>query len=135
MAGGRPAMFEKAEDMQKAVDDYLTTNNTPTISGLAYYLGFESRQSFYDYEQREEFSYTIKRCRLFMESHYEARLQGNNPAGSIFWLKNAGWTDKTEVDQKTEHSGSIQHTIDHSKLSDAALREIAALDKPKESKD
>jgi hypothetical protein len=110
MAGGRPAMFEKSEDMQKAVDDYLTTNNTPTISGLAYYLGFESRQSFYDYEQREEFSYTIKRCRLFMESHYEARLQGNNPAGSIFWLKNAGWTDKQEIDQKTEHSGGIDIT-------------------------
>jgi hypothetical protein len=45
-----------------------------------------------------------------MESWYEARLQGNSPAGSIFWLKNAGWTDKTEIDQKTEHSGTVGFT-------------------------
>lgn len=115
MPGGRPSKFETAKDMQDAVDAYLKDNNIPTISGLAYYLGFESRQSFYDYEQREEFSYTIKRCRLFMESHYESRLQGNNPAGSIFWLKNAGWTDKTEVEQKT--------TIKDDRIDDANLTE------------
>lgn len=132
---GRPLKYQTSQEMQMAVDHYLTQNLIPTISGLAYHLGFESRQSFYDYEEREEFSYTIKRCRLFMESWYEARLQGNSPAGSIFWLKNAGWTDRTEVEQNTRHSGTIDHTIDHSKLSDAALREISALSKPKESAD
>lgn len=106
MSAGRPLKFISADEMQKAVDEYIRENNIPTISGLAYYLGFESRQSFYDYEERDEFSYTIKRCRLFMESWYEARLQGNSPAGSIFWLKNAGWTDKTEV--KNEHSGEVE---------------------------
>jgi hypothetical protein len=116
---GRPLKFETEEEMQKAVDEYLKENNIPTISGLAYYLGFESRQSFYDYENREAFSYTIKRCRLFMESHYEARLQGNNPAGSIFWLKNAGWSDKTEVEQKTTIK---DERIDTSKLSEEDLR-------------
>lgn len=135
MAAGRPAKFETSEDMQTAVNKYLEDEKIPTISGLAYYLGFESRQSFYDYEEKEEFSYTIKRCRLFMESHYEARLQGNNPAGSIFWLKNAGWSDKQEIDQNTRHSGEINHSIDYSKLSESALREIASLDKPKESQD
>lgn len=128
-------MFETPEDLQQEVDGYLLGNLTPTISGLAYHLGFESRQSFYDYEEKPEFTYTIRKCRLFMEAHYEARLQGNNPTGAIFWLKNAGWTDKQEIDQKTHHSGSVEHTIDHSKLSDAALREIAALDRSKESKD
>lgn len=110
MPAGRPLKFNTAEEMQKAVDEYLKENNIPTISGLAYYLGFESRQSFYDYEERDEFSYTIKRCRLFMESWYEARLQGNSPAGSIFWLKNAGWTDKQEIEQKTEISGSLTYS-------------------------
>lgn len=121
MPSGRLLKYETAKEMQEAVDEYLKENPAPTISGLAYYLGFESRQSFYDYEQREVFSYTVKRCRLFMEAHYESRLQGNNPAGSIFWLKNAGWSDKQEIDQKTEHSGeiavrwqepNIQHTED-----------------------
>lgn len=57
-------------------------------------------------------------------------------ASAIMNLKsNYRWTDRAEIDQNTRHSGSIDHTIDHSKLSDAALREISALDKPKESKD
>lgn len=57
---------------------------------------------------------------------------------AIFWLKNRrpkDWRDKQEVAQTTEHSGSINHTIDHSKLSDATLREIAEAGKSEESKD
>lgn len=100
-------MYETAVDMQNKIDSYFAQELIPTISGLAYYLGFESRQSFYDYEEKEEFTYTIRKTRLFMESRYEERLQGNSPTGAIFWLKNAGWTDKQEIDQKTEHSGSI----------------------------
>ena len=107
---GRPLKYSDSEGMRRDIEEYLKDNKVPTISGLAYFLGFESRQSFYDYEQREEFSYTVKRSRLFIESWYEAKLQGNNPAGSIFWLKNAGWSDKQEIDQKTEHSGSIDIT-------------------------
>lgn len=116
--------FETAEAMQIAVDEYLTANNIPTISGLAYYLGFESRQSFYDYEERPEFSYTIKRCRLFMESWYESRLQGNNPAGSIFWLKNAGWSDKQEIESRNTIK---DERIDESKLTEDELRFVIEL--------
>jgi hypothetical protein len=120
--GGRPPMYETPEQLQKKVDEYFVyvkgetetrpsstvfqghvfTKREPepvTISGLAYYLGFESRQSFYDYEQKPEFSYIIRKTRLFIESMYEGRLQGNNPTGAIFWLKNAGWKDKQEVEQ------------------------------------
>ena len=124
MPAGRPLKFETSKQMQDAVDSYLKDNNIPTISGLAYYLGFESRQSFYDYEQREEFSYTVKRCRLFMESWYESRLQGNNPAGSIFWLKNAGWSDKQEIDQT---STIKDERIDSSKLTEDELRILAEI--------
>lgn len=133
--GGRPPHFDSPERLNEAVESYFYTEKIHTIAGLAYHLGFESRQSFYDYEKREGFSYIIKRARLKMESEYEARLQGNNPTGSIFWLKNAGWSDKQEIEQKTEHSGTIEHTIDYTKLSDAALREIEAQIKPTEGKD
>lgn len=136
--GGRPPHFATAEELDKKIDEYFAPsatgiNSTITITGLAYHLGFESRQSFYDYEKREGFSYIIKRARLYIESMYELRLQGDKPTGSIFALKNMGWTDKQEIEQRTEHSGSL--TIDYTKLSDAALAEIAKLDRPKESQD
>lgn len=57
----------------------------------------------------------------------------------IFYLKTKakkrGYIERTETDNKTDISAKIEHTIDHSKLSDAALREIASLDKPQESQD
>ena len=107
----------------------------PTITGLCLFLGFESRQSFYAYEDKPEFSYTIKKARLLIETEYEEMLQTGNTTGAIFALKNFGWTDKQEIDQTNRHSGEIKHTIDHSKLSESALREIATLDQPEISQD
>jgi hypothetical protein len=68
-----------------------------TITGLCLYLGFDSRQSFYDYEQKVEFSYIIKKARLRIENHYEQCLQYGNVTGAIFPLKNMGWSDKQEI--------------------------------------
>jgi hypothetical protein len=112
--GGRPRMFETAEALQEEIDEYFKSGirekevllktgekvkvPVPTISGLCYYLGFESRQSFYDYEKEEGFSYTVKRARLFIELEYEAQLQVGNTTGAIFALKNMGWIDKTQTD-------------------------------------
>jgi hypothetical protein len=73
-----------------------------TITGLCYFLGFESRQSFYDYEANEAFSYIIKKARLRVEMQYEEMLQMDvSAAGPIFALKNMEWKDKTEVQQNT----------------------------------
>jgi hypothetical protein len=69
----------------------------PTMNGLAYALGFVSRQSLTDYEERDAFSYPIKRAKLRMKQYWEARLNGPSPAGAIFWMKNHdGMVDKTE---------------------------------------
>lgn len=108
--------FNSCPDIKKI---YITSYNTsgkketisidvpyPTVSGLAIHLGFASRQSFYDYEKNEEYSYTIKRARLFIEREYEKRML-ENPAGAIFALKNLGWTDKQEV----QHSGDLNTTV------------------------
>ena len=62
MTAGRPPLFETKEQMQKAIDLYFNEGVTkkqiavgkapnqevieievPTITGLCYYLGFESR--------------------------------------------------------------------------------------------
>lgn len=123
MAGGRPAYFDTEVELQAKIDEYLIWlqgdfkdvqkrdeegepyservytryPEQPTITGLAIYLGFESRQSVYDYEKTGEFSYTIKRARLFIENAYEKELLGKGVTGAIFALKNFGWTDKQEV--------------------------------------
>jgi len=124
--GGRPPFFETEQELQNKIDEYFATgmkvkkvivgkapNNevvelpVPTITGLAYFLGFESRQSFYDYEKIDKFTYTVKRARTLIEIEYETLLHSNNVAGAIFALKNFGWTDKQEI----EHSGGLPITL------------------------
>lgn len=105
MERGRPPMFTDPKEMQDLISKFfLEESKHITISGLAYYLGFESRQSFYDYEKNPDFSYTIKRARLFIENEYEKLLLSGNVTGAIFALKNFGWSDKQEI----EHSGGVE---------------------------
>ncbi|MDF2433226.1 MAG: hypothetical protein JWP44_2857 [Mucilaginibacter sp.] len=66
-----------------------------TITGLALYLGFNSRLAFDDYEQTGRFATVIKRGRLRVEAAYEKKLH-QSPAGAMFALKNIGWKEKTE---------------------------------------
>lgn len=97
---GRPPIIETPEEFERLVGEYAEhcreTGSPPTFSGMAFHLGFASRQSFYDYEKRNGFSYPAKRARLLIESAYEARLSGNSPTGAIFALKNHGWSDRLE---------------------------------------
>lgn len=98
--GGRPPKFETPEQMEKAVDEYLA--NTPvaqiTLTGLCMWLGFVSKQSLYDYEKRDGFSYPVLKARLAVENSYEITLRTIAAPGSVFALKNMGWKDKTEQD-------------------------------------
>lgn len=122
MPAGRPPLFETAEAIEKKIDEYFVYikgewheetlevkgmpivqkvwdrhSETPALTGLAYFLGFESRQSIYDYEKTGEFSYAIKRARLRIESSYEQYLLSQASTGAIFALKNFGWADKQEI--------------------------------------
>ena len=129
---GRKPLFETPEQMQKSIELYFqTTDGKKTITGLAYHLGFESRQSFYDYEKDTLFSYIIKRARLRIEMIYEGILQGNNSTGSIFALKNLGWKDESNID--LSNKGEKFESIDYSKLSDATIRELLAASKPQKT--
>jgi hypothetical protein len=102
MKAGRPLKYKTAEEIDEAVSSYFDKIKEegirPTVTGLAYHLGFESRQSMYDYQEREEFSYSIKRAVLYIESVHEANLFNSSATGSIFWLKNRDWKDKSETD-------------------------------------
>jgi|SRR3990167_3199051 len=132
---GRRPYFRTPQQLQSKIDDYFKSGvnvrkvvvgsgkskriekiSVPTITGLVLHCGFESRQSFYDYEKYEEFSYTIKRARLLIEQLYEERLQTGNPTGAIFALKNFGWKDRQEIVQREE-------ARDFSEVSDEELDE------------
>lgn len=100
---GRPLKYETPQQMQEAIDLWFqgfadTKGVYPTMSGLAYFLGFSDRQSLYDYKGREEFSCTIKRALLRIEELHESNLFTTGSTGSIFWLKNREWTDKSQLD-------------------------------------
>ena len=113
---GRPPMFNTAEEMQVKIDEYFELlyvedkdkdtskhfDNTPTITGLALYLGFSCRQSMYEYEEKGEFTDTVKKARARVENWYEKCLLTRNATGPIFALKNQGWRDKQEVEQSTK---------------------------------
>lgn len=108
----RPMKYDTIEELQDAIDSYFDyielKERKPTISGLAYELGFTSRQSIYDYANREdEFSYIIKRAVLYMESIIEEMLYSPNTTGSIFWLKNRGWRDKQEIEQTVKGTATL----------------------------
>ena len=100
---GRPPKYNTPEEMQEAIDLYFETNpEYPTLNGLALELGFESRQSMYDYAKKEEFSYTIKSALSRIEEKHERNLYEPGASGSIFFLKNRDWTDKTSIDHTTK---------------------------------
>lgn len=103
---GRPPIFESNKELEDKCISYFNhceeEKIKATITGLALYLGFESRQSIYDYKDNKEFSYTIKRACLAVENSYEL----NGTPIDIFALKNMGWEDKHE----TKLSGEVKTT-------------------------
>ena len=118
MPAGQPKKYKTAEELQEKIEEYFKDAvfdkngderdimKPVTVAGLAYHLGFASRQSLWDYEQKSEYSYTIKKAKLFIESYLETRLLGNNVTGVIFNLKNNfGWMDKLEVSPGKDKDG------------------------------
>lgn len=94
------------------VKDKLTVN-LPTIEGLALYLEI-SRSTLYLWQkEHKEFSDIIeilqqKQAQVLINNG----LSGDyNPTIAKVLLTKHGYTDKQEIDQKTEHSGGINIKI------------------------
>ena len=98
---GRPRHYDDPADFDAKVDEffaYCAADGQPvTWTGLALYLGFSSRQSIDEYMQYEGFSDPVRKAKARVENEYEKRLHGNSPTGSIFALKNMGWSDRQEL--------------------------------------
>ena len=81
-----------------------------TLSGLAYSLGFDSRNSFWDYEQNGEFAFLLKRARLRIESVYEKKLHNQTCTGAVFALKSMGWNEKSDDKTATVPFKTLQRS-------------------------
>lgn len=104
--GGRPRIIKSPEEFDRLVEEYrecCRIDEEPmTFTGMALHLGFSHRQALYEYANYDGFSDSVRKARTLIECEYEKRLQGSTQvAGSIFALKNHGWSDK----QEHEHSG------------------------------
>ena len=83
-------------------------------------------QDAHHYGDRREFAHSVKRAKLLIENGYEVDLRKTgNPAGSIFALKNMGWSDRQEV----EFRGVLAH-LDISRLPDELVARLAAGENP-----
>jgi hypothetical protein len=106
----RPRIYNDENELQEEILKYFEKcselSERPTVTGLALFLGFASKQSLYDYEKNEKFSYPIKRALTMIECELEKRLENQSVSGIIFALKNMGWTDKVQ----NELSGELKQT-------------------------
>lgn len=120
---GEPPKYEPKE-LQIAVDKYFTKchNNDvrPTVTRLCLELGFSSRQSIYDYKNRnnnQQSACIIKKALLQCQAYLDDQLL--NPkvssAGVIFALKQHGWKDKTEIDHTVRNLDSLKRVTENIK--------------------
>jgi len=103
-------VIESPEEFDRLVEDYRALceakERPMVLTEMILHLGLSSRQSLAQYEDRPEFNDSVKRAKLMIEAEYERRLFGAASTGSIFALKNFGWSDKQVLDH-TSSDGSM----------------------------
>jgi hypothetical protein len=69
-----------------------------------------TRKTLWAYSDKPAFCDAVEKARTRLELAWERRLAGNACTGAIFWLKNQGWTDKTETELYGKGGGAIEQT-------------------------
>lgn len=133
--GGRPRIYATPEECEVEIMSFfemcVEKKVDPTITGLALFLGFTSRNMLYEYREREEFSGIIKRAMLAVECSYEQSLHTFKYGGAVFALKNMGWKDQSHTDLTT-NGKALGKEIDLTQLTD---EELALLESIKSRQD
>lgn len=128
---GQPPKYSDPEEFQDKIDDYFDSIITrkgdwikpPTVSGLAIHLGFVDRRSMYHYRDKDEFYAPVKRAIAMIEMFHEERIaNGKNVAGSIFALKNFGWSDRQEIKHEGQKEVVWQETRTYAKEEKGAAK-------------
>lgn len=95
---------------QWKANEYILEQVKPfTVSWLASFLD-TSRETLMDYQEKDEFSDTIKRAKEQIYAYTEESLFTKASTGAIFSLKNNyGWKDKSEVDTTLKWELSVNN--------------------------
>ena len=99
----RPLKYKSEKELKKGITRYFKDcdkrDKPYTISGLALFLGFLSRDALMSYREKKQFSDIIKLARLKIQASYAEELTKRKVgvAGLIFIMKNNfGFTDRQE---------------------------------------
>jgi Ni,Fe-hydrogenase I large subunit len=122
---GRPLKFQSVQDMQVLIDNYFdeTPREEWTITGLALALDMH-RADLMRYQNMEEFTHTIKKAKTRIENAYEIDLKKHGRVGTIFILKNFGWTDKQEVSHSISNDLLVDDGFDEALKSSDTLSDF-----------
>ena len=93
-------MWTDPKQLQVLIDKYYLhcedKDKPLTIAGLAVFLDVD-RQTIYNYSNKDGFFGTIKKARDFVLASWEEVAIKKGNAGTIFLMKNYGYTDKQEL--------------------------------------
>lgn len=145
---GRPPMYKNPQDLEEKIQQYFIDwckikkiyvkvwdkeyremeVPVPTITWLALYLWFVNRASMYDYQDKPQFTNTIKKAVALIENEYEELLRNWNCTWAIFALKNFGRKDKIETEISWKDWWPIQSEMT---LKEMTTEQLLALSKIK----
>lgn len=106
--------FQSPEALQAQVDAYfaerLASDKPISITGLALALD-TTRETLCNYGERDEFTDTVRRAKMFVEQFYEERLPFANATGPIFALKNFGWKDSQDMNLGGQKDNPVEANL------------------------
>ena len=102
--------FTNPKTMLQKIDEYFSITEEPTQSGLARFLGFASRDSFYKYESKVQYAEVVKYARTRIGEYLEkVSLSCKNPTAAIFQLTNLrdGWVDSKKIENTSDKAPTV----------------------------
>jgi len=112
---GRKKMLTPEQFKERAkeyFDECNALDEAPSIAGLAYHLGFSSKQSIFDYRKDPEYKHEANRATLFIEAWLNKKVANKDTYSPGQWhiLKaNFGYEDKQSLDHQSS-DGSMRPT-------------------------
>lgn len=115
---GRKKMLSPEEFKEKSeeyFDECKAQDEAPSIAGLAFHLGFSSKQSIFDYRKDPEYAHEANRATLFIEAWLNKKVVNKDTYSPGQWhiLKaNFGYEDKQSLDHQSSDGSLSPKSVD-----------------------